>query len=89
MKYILLMLLISCGTKNKVQVSGQVDMPTELEVKHKFFYDVNAIEDACEEKFQDVVNEQQREYEIGQCVLKKEAIMEQLFGILTKPTEES
>lgn len=86
MRYLIILLLfVSCGTKNKVQVGGTVGIPTEFEVKHKFSYDVTAIEDACEERFKDETDPATKEDNIDECIQKKELMMEQLFHALTNP----
>lgn len=79
---------VSCGTKNKVDVAGEVktSAPTDfylhqedMNVNHRFSYDAFAIEDACAKRYQ-------VQAEIDKCIKEKEDLLEQLVKILS--TEE-
>lgn len=75
--------LVSCGSKNKMAISGGITTPTEYKVKHQFSYDVTAIEDACADKMESVPDPDTRAQETEKCIEEKELLMSQLFSILT------
>lgn len=81
--FIMIALLASCGSKNKVIVSGGVTTPTEFNVNHKLSVDTSQFEESCTNKYKDVDNSVERSEKIEECISEKERIVAELLKALT------
>jgi hypothetical protein len=98
MKWLILMaVLVSCGTKNRVDVSGTVKTtaPTDfylhqedVNVNHKISIDTSQFEESCTKKYKDINDSEKRNKKIDECVSEKERIVSELLKTLTVESPE-
>lgn len=83
MKYLFLFLIVACG-KVEHRISGRVTVPQQYEVKHIFVADEAVFRESCENKFEEILDDEERHDKIDKCIENKQNTVSKLIDALNK-----